>query len=263
MGSHAFGQAEAMPPAPSLSLVLDAAMKEYDAKPYETSAPFSFSVTNRWTNDITINNVKPSCGCTTVSLPPLPWTLHPGEGGTVGAKINLAGKMGTVVKTVSIYTSVGLRVASLKVVIPAPGEDNRMSAEQRQAALARAAADPRAIFHGDCARCHVDKGERAMGEALYVADCAICHESPHRESIVPDLHALKEATDLVFWKNIIAHGKPHSLMPAFGMSEGGPLSEPQVASLAAYLNRVIPRQALAQVMTNAAVLREARLAAQP
>ena len=53
--------------------------------------------------------------------------------------------------------------------------------------------------------------------------------------MVPDLHALKTPTNFEFWRIWIAHGKPGSLMPAFSTTDGGPLSDMQIASLASYL----------------------------
>src|SRR5665213_419090 len=68
--------------SPVLSnLVFDASTKQYDAKYTETNAPFSFFITNVWTNEITIDRVKSSCGCTVAKLPSSPWRLPPGERG--------------------------------------------------------------------------------------------------------------------------------------------------------------------------------------
>jgi mono/diheme cytochrome c family protein len=126
-----------------------------------------------------------------------------------------------------------------------------MSEAERTAARLKATADAQAIFKGDCAQCHADKGRNAFGQNLYVADCGICHESSHRDSKVPDLHALRQATDFDYWKTIITLGKPHTMMPAFAAAQGGPLTEPQIISLATYLNHTISHN-LSSTMTNAA-----------
>jgi mono/diheme cytochrome c family protein len=239
-------------PTAGPTLVFDADTKHYDATPGEATAPFVFNLTNVWTNEIVIEGVKASCGCTTASMPPVPWHIPPGGDGQVHAQVNLAGKMGTVTKTLTFHTSVGDRIASLVVNIPLPPAiSGKLSEAARKSAMTRATADPRAIFQGDCARCHADKGRNAMGEALYAADCGICHESSRRESIVPDLHALKQPTDLDYWKAIIAVGKPHSLMPGFSAAQGGPLSDVQINSLAVYLDRTISHH-LTPSMTGAA-----------
>jgi mono/diheme cytochrome c family protein len=71
---------------------------------------------------------------------------------------------------------------------------------------------------------------------------------------VPDLHALKQPTSLEYWKAMISFGKPHTLMPGFALAQGGPLSDEQIASLAAYLNRTISHNFLQPPLTNAAVV---------
>jgi len=234
------------------ALVFDAESKKYDAAPGEATAPFTFNLTNVWTNEIIIDRVQASCGCTTASLPASPWHLAPGASGQVHAQVRLAGKMGSMTKTLTFYTSVGARVVSLTVKIPPPPAlGGSPSESERKAAMAKAQADPQAIFKGDCAACHAAKGQNAFGQNLYAADCGICHESSHRDSAVPDLHALKQPTDFDFWKSTITYGKPHTMMPGFAMAQGGPLSEAQITSLATYLDHVISHH-LSPSITNAA-----------
>lgn len=222
------------------TLVFDAETKQYNAKPGEMIAPFTFYLTNVWTNEIRIDSVHASCGCTTARLPATPWRIPPGGSGAVKAQVNLAGKMGLFSKTLTFFTSVSNRIVTLKVKMPPTGSDLAvMTAEDRKAAMVLAAVEPQAIFKGECARCHVDNGARALGQDLYAADCGICHESPHRDSAVPDLHALKQQTSLEYWKAMITFGKPHTMMPGFARAQGGPLTEEQIASLSAYLNRTV------------------------
>jgi mono/diheme cytochrome c family protein len=78
---------------------------------------------------------------------------------------------------------------------------------------------------------------------LYDAVCAICHDAKDRASVVPDLHNIKTPTNMEFWQTWIAHGKAGSLMPAFATSDGGPLGDVQIATLAQYLAATIPSQA--------------------
>jgi mono/diheme cytochrome c family protein len=235
------------------TLVFDAESKQYDAKPGDMFAPFTFSLTNVWTNEVVITQVHPSCGCTTAKLPPTPWHIPPGGTGEVGAQVNLAGKMGLIKKTLTFYTSVGNRIITLVVSIPpADAAMAEMTPADRKAAMARAAGDPQAIFKADCAKCHVDKGAKTFGQDLYAADCGICHESSHRDSAVPDLHALKQPTNLEYWKTMISFGKPHTMMPGFAINQGGPLSDEQIASLAGYLDRAISHHFSEAPMTKTA-----------
>ena len=227
------------------TLVFGSETYEYDAKPEERSAPFTIQVTNVWTNSIVIDSVYASCHCTVATLPASPWILAPGASGAVSARVDLAGQEGTVIKLLTFFTSVGERMVTLKVVIPEPPRPGGapLSAAERQAAMLKAAADPRAIFQGDCAACHVDKARGLLGKDLYLAACGICHDSPHRAGAVPDLRALKQPAGYDYWKSIITFGKPHTLMPAFSRAQGGPLTETQVLSLAAYLSQAIPAKA--------------------
>lgn len=225
--------------AEAATLVFDQTTKEYKAAHGEALAPFKFKLINVASNDLVITAVKPSCGCTTAHMPPLPWRLKAGESGEVTADVNLAGKLGLITKTILFESSAGTKVLTLKVNIIPPPPPGELTPGDREAAMAAARADAHAIFHGDCVTCHVEKGRHALGQELYAADCAICHESPHRASSVPDLHALKGLTDLSYWKTIITSGKPSTTMPGFAQAQGGPLTADQILSLAVYLDRTI------------------------
>jgi cytochrome c553 len=156
--SPAAGQA----PLEAPTLVFETEPKQYNAAPGEQVAAFAVNVTNVWTNEIIIYSVQVSCGCTTASLPAKPWRLAPGGSGRLHAQIRLAGKMGLVTKTLSFYTSVGIRIVTLKVSVPPPAAAvGPMTEAQRKAAMAQAAANPQAIFAGECAKCHTEKGRHA------------------------------------------------------------------------------------------------------
>ena len=109
------------------TIVFDSETKQYDAKPGEMMAPFTFQLTNVWTNEVRIDQVKPSCGCTTAKMPATPWHIPPGGAGEVSAEVNLAGKPpGLTVKTLTFFTSVGNRIITLKVNIPPVGAATAM-----------------------------------------------------------------------------------------------------------------------------------------
>jgi mono/diheme cytochrome c family protein len=196
-------------------------------------------VTNAVPFPVIISQVHPSCGCTTAQLPPLPWTLAPGTNGQIGVTVNLAGKFGTVVKTVHVATSEGSKDLIVQINILPPVMTNLTDADRmRQMAIAKV--DRQAVFKNDCATCHMKQGQFKNGQALYDADCGICHEAEHRASMVPDLHNLKVPTNAEFWRTWISHGKPGTFMPAFSVGDGGPLDDMQIAQLAVYLNAAIP-----------------------
>lgn len=219
----------------------DSVEKEFHAQPGEVTAPFAFAVTNVSSTNVVINWVRPSCGCTVAKLPPTPWTLKPGEGGTIELSVDLRGKHGTLSKYVSVDSSMGQKFLMIKVHIPKqavaqPGMDSR--ARNMQLAMA----DRQVVFRGDCAKCHAAPTiGKVKGEEIYQAACAICHDAPHRATMVPDLRALKNATGEEYWANWIANGKPGTLMPAFGRAHGGPLNEEQIKALAAFMFEKFPR----------------------
>ena len=115
-----------------------------------------------------------------------------------------------------------------------------MTEAQRTAGITAAKVDRQAVFKGDCATCHLKKVEGKYGQPLFEVLCAICHEAKHRAEMVPDLANLPVPTSEEFWRAWITVGKAGSLMPAFATSQGGPLNDLQIASLAAYLNAIHP-----------------------
>lgn len=198
------------------------------------------SVTNVNAMPITILSVHPSCGCTTAELPPVPWTIAPGGTGQIKLAVNLAGKAGTVFKSVNVATDHGKKDLSLRINIAPPPPPRVMSEDERAAAVAAAKIDRQAVFKGECASCHSPKAPNIYGADLYNSVCAVCHESEHRATLVPDLKNLKIPTNEEFWRTWISIGKPGSVMPAFAQSQGGPLTDYQVATLAQYLNMQFP-----------------------
>ena len=231
-------------PLPDGVLAWDAVLKAVDATNEQPSVKFSFGFTNITTGMINILSVHPSCGCTTAELPPVPWAIAAGQGGEIKLTVNLQGKTGTLFKQVGIVTDKGSKNLMLRInVLPPPKIE--MSESQRAAGIAAATVDRQAVFKGDCASCHLKKVEGKYGQQLFDAACAICHEAEHRAEMVPDLANLKLPTNEEFWRTWISFGKPGTLMPAFAKSQGGPLTDMQIASLGAYLNAVhppLPRQ---------------------
>jgi mono/diheme cytochrome c family protein len=246
------------------TLVFDSETKTYDAKPAEASAPFVFNLTNVWTNEIIIERCQTSCGCTVAQLPSQPWHIQAGTNGQIKVTVTLAGKPpGLITKTVTVYTSVGMRMLTVKVNNPPPPAQAAMSEEQRKKNQEQAMKDRQAVFHTvgteDCAKCHVHNGDGKMGKELFAADCGICHDSPHKATGVPDLKAIAavKQTTFDYWRDWIKDGgKVGSMMPAFGQEHGGPLTEPQINSVAAYLAATYSKGVVAPAaVTNAALIR--------
>ena len=224
------------------ALVWDATNKTYAAKSGDANAPFVFNLTNTSPSEVIINSVTTSCGCTVAELPPLPWHVASGTNGQIKVTVNLAGKMGHVTKQVNVTSSAGNLALLVNVDIPPatpPSAENARG--DRNANMELAKTDRQAVFRGDCAKCHVEKGVGKMGPELFAADCAICHDTPHRASMVPDLRAPKGPRDYTYWVSWISHGRVGSLMPAFAVSDGGPLSKEQIDSLVTYLSQNFPQ----------------------
>ena len=226
------------------ALAWDAVLKEFTAKHGDTEAHFSFTVTNIAATNIVINYVRPSCGCTLAKLPPTPWTLEPGESGTIELTLDLKGKYGTLFKYVNVDSSAGMKMLNIRATIP---EGTTIAGvDQRMRNMQLAMADRQIVFRGDCARCHsAPLAGKIHGAELYQAGCAICHDTPNRATMVPDLKAVPNPGTKEYWQVWIRHGKPGTLMPAFARHQGGPLSEEQIEALSEYMSQTIPAKTAA------------------
>jgi len=192
---------------------------------------------------VTILDVHPSCGCTTAELPPRPWQLLPGTNSTIRVNVNLAGKRGLVFKSVAVMTDKGKTDLMLRINIEAAPPAKPMSEAERARGIAAAKIDRQAIFKGDCVNCHAKDVAGKYGQQLFAQVCAVCHEANPRATMVPDLRQLKDPTSEEFWRTWITAGKAGTLMPAFATSQGGPLNDLQISSLATYLSSIIPSHA--------------------
>jgi mono/diheme cytochrome c family protein len=245
-------------PLPAGVLAFDSESKEYTTKSGEIIASYVFNLTNVSPDEVVISYVQTSCGCTTAQLPPMPWKLAAGGTGQIPINMNVQGKSGTVLKTVTLHTDKGQKVLMVKANIPQP-EAQLMTALDRERNQLLAKTDPQAIFKGDCARCHVQPVIGKVGKELYTAACGICHDAEHRATMVPDLYNLPNDTSADYWKLMVTHGKPNTLMAAFAQSQGGPLSDMQIASLVDYLVATMP----AQGTNSRPILHKAKIESRP
>jgi len=229
---------------PAGILAWDAELKEATVNATQPVAELVFNFTNISPDEVSINHVGTSCGCTVPRLPQMPWKLPPGTHAVLPVAMSVAGKSGMVFKTLTINTDKGWKMLSVKTtILPPPAV--QMTGNDRGKNQLLAKADRQAVFKGDCASCHVEKAIGKVGKDLYDAACGICHEAEHRATMVTDLHALKHETNAEYWKTWIDNGKEGSLMPAFAQRHGGPLSDQQITSLVDYLVKTIPAKASA------------------
>jgi len=228
---------------------------EFTPKEGETTAPFIFYVTNVSSSVVSITSLRTSCGCTVAQLPPLPtepFKLGAGSNVAIGVSMNLAGKSGTVMKSVNVDTTAGNKSLLVRVNIPAApavaATSGQAAMGDRAKNIQSALADRQAVFKGDCASCHVAKGHGKMGQELYAASCGICHDAEHRAAMVPDLKVPRSSRDIAFWQKWIMEGKPGTMMPAFAQAHGGPLTAEQIDSLTLYLYQNYPKGPQASVV---------------
>lgn len=239
-GAAGAGEAPARPepPGPALSLpkqdpalVLDAYEKDYTAKAGEEHCSFTFTVTNAGPGELVIRAVRTSCGCSAVRLPAQPWRLAPGASGQFSIDVDLRGKHGELFKDAIVQSDRGYRQIRFRIAIPPVDPHDAM--RQRNVLIAQG--DRQAVFKGECAACHAEPARGLTGRDLYVKACVICHADEGRATMVPDLRTLSPQPTAELWRQAIAIGKPGTLMPAFALAEGGPLTRPQIDSLVDYL----------------------------
>jgi mono/diheme cytochrome c family protein len=221
------------PPTQETVFAYDALVKETTLKPGETTAYFTFNLTNTSPGEVTINAVRTSCGCTVAKLPSVPWKIPSKAGGAFDVSVDVRGKSGVLTKTITVDSTSGYRYLTVRVSIPASASP--MAAADRARNLQVALADRQAVFKGDCAACHLSPAMNQYGETLFKNACGVCHEAEHRASMVPNLHALNKPTDRDYWKSWITKSKTGTLMPAWSIDEGGPLTERQIDSLLDFL----------------------------
>jgi mono/diheme cytochrome c family protein len=226
------GRAEEPRPHP---LRWDALEKTVEAARGDQAAEFVFNVTNVSDHAVTITSVRPSCGCTVVALPAIPWVLAPGAGGRLPATVDFTGKDGTLTKSLYVETSAGPQELTMTIKLPPPDQNARLNNQ----AMARA--NRQAIFRGSCVQCHVIPAVGKTGEELFRTACVICHTPAGRASMVPDLFTARSHRDAAWWRDWITHGRDGSLMPAFG-KPSGILSEPEIESLVEFALSHLPTE---------------------
>jgi cytochrome c553 len=243
-------QAAYVPPPvatqPATYLTWDSERKETNVISGQTSAAFTFWLTNVSPEAVTINSVRTSCGCTVAQLPSMPWKLDPGASGSIPVTMSLAGKIGSIEKAVMVDGTTGNKTLIVRANMPSPANQPVAGGgidPDRIKNMQMTLADRQVVFKGECAKCHAEPAANKTGEQLYVAACGICHDSVHRAAMVPDLKNLRHPTNEEHWRKWTRSGRPGSMMPAFAKSEGGPLTDEQIDSLVKFLTDTITAKA--------------------
>lgn len=222
-------------------LAWDAVSKTNLAKAGELISRFEFTATNLTDSEILVDQVTPSCGCTTARLPDHPWRLAPHGSGRVEFAVDLRLQHGVLFKTADVVVSNQAQTLVLNLVLP-PGITNGAgtAVDDRIWNQELTKGDHQAPFHDNCVKCHLVPAFGKTGDYLYRVACGICHDSPRRATMVPDLHSLKQPRDGEYWKKWVTEGKEGTLMPGFAATIGGPLNTQQINSLVKYLLATYP-----------------------
>ena len=206
------------------ALVWDAIEKTIEPRFGDGAAELVFKATNTSDHAVTIEQVRPSCGCTVVDLPATPWMLAPGASGLLRATVDFSGKEGVLTKSLFVTSTEGAQTLLIHVKIPAMDEAMRLRNQRA------AQANRQAVFRGDCASCHAAPAAQKTGGELFQAACEICHFPSRRASMVPDLLVARSHRDEGWWRTWIADGREGTLMPGFAEKRGGPLTDAQIDS---------------------------------
>ncbi|MFM7468093.1 MAG: DUF1573 domain-containing protein [Vampirovibrionales bacterium] len=206
----------------------------------DSKATAHFLLQNVGGKPLGIRKVEPSCGCT--AAVPEKTSLAPGEVTPLRITLDTTNKLGDVKKTIDIWATKAknpLTTITLLAHVEAPA----MAKTHHGMVKSK---DRLALFKGECATCHVQKGVGKVGEALFVADCAMCHGIGAKGTFAaPGLRASDRretwdsATYAKHLKEVTTHGSQYNpAMPPFGKQHGGPLTEDDIASLVQYLKVV-------------------------
>ena len=241
------------PSQPASYLTWSTERQETNTQVGQINVPFTFWLTNVSTEVVSVNAVRTSCGCTVAQLPEQPWRIPPGSNGPIQVTMNLAGKFGSIEKSVTVDSTTGYKSLIVRANIPqqpnAQPVVNGIDPE-RLKNMQMALADRQVLFKGECAKCHAEPAVAKMDKPLYDAACGICHDSPHRAAMVPDLAKLNHPTNEEHWRKWIRSGRVGSMMPAFAKTEGGPLTDAQIDSLVKFLMESITAKASPQNKAN-------------
>ncbi len=193
-----------------------------------TKAIHDFLIQNVGTDTLVISATRPSCGCTAAVLDAPNSRIPPGGSSRLKVTFDANNKPeGPIIKSVTIISN----------SVTNPDAMVRIQGRVVKSLLAhKTMMHLDGIFQGNCATCHVDKGQGELGARLYEADCAVCHGNKADGKPGPDL-----ATDAMLkhtpreWQQIISDGIPKTAMPAFATRNKGPLGDEEISSLIEYM----------------------------
>jgi hypothetical protein len=102
------------------ALKWDAESKQHTPKAGETIAAYQFTATNTSKQEVSINALRTSCGCTVAQLPTTPYKVAPGSNVTISVSLDFAGKQGQITKAVTVESSSGSKTLLVVANLPTP-----------------------------------------------------------------------------------------------------------------------------------------------
>ena len=200
----------------------------------DSEASYTFLLYNLGGKHLRIAEVEVTCGCTVADISSK--VIAPGGFTRLKLDMDTSLKQGKTKKTVTVHSNDPAR-PELKLFLEATVVNTKPAPHGE---MSMGAKDPLVLFKGDCATCHVAKGQGKSGQQLFLADCAMCHgaqatgHGPAGPSLL-NRNFEAEAT-AAHLRTVIAHGAPHNpQMPPFSEAKGGPLTEGQIDSLVTFL----------------------------
>lgn len=178
-----------------------------------------FTLVNEGQAILDITDVVAKCGCTVIDFEPV--SLHEGEEIVINFSIDTAGKMGDILKSITVVsndpeTPNYIIFAFIRVITPE-----------------HEVIDKTKLFEGECANCHSLPAIGLVDEPLFEAVCFMCHGHHGLGGLAKPINDLDYLSnfDENYFREIISGGKEDSMMPAFSSENGGPLTDEQIDSL--------------------------------
>jgi mono/diheme cytochrome c family protein len=198
----------------------------------DTVSKHRIALQNTGGTTLILKEIRPSCGCTAVLADES--RIPPGKTTFLTVRMDTSLKLGSIRKTVDIESNdpqfpVQMLIINAQSIAPKGSKQHGTLIKVK---------DPLVLFKGDCASCHIQRGQNKTGESLFIADCGMCHGLQAEGGVAPRLNNVDMQNPLTrhYIEDVIRNGSPHNpSMPPFSQAKGGPLTEAQVASLLTYL----------------------------
>jgi mono/diheme cytochrome c family protein len=203
--------------------------------PIDDKVSHTFLIYNVGGKPLVISDVEASCGCTVARISEN--IIGPGSFAEVDVTLDTSIKLGKVRKKITVYSNDPAQ-PELDLFLEGQVAFDANDPETMAMHAGLKVKDPLVLFKGECATCHVARGEGKSGKALFQADCGMCHGINAQGAVALNLldGNYEDPAHLEHIRTVILSGSPNTpTMPPFGDAHGGPLNEAQVDSLVNFL----------------------------